>query len=272
MNGIWAIVVLDMQRFFKERVRLIAGLIQPLLYLFVLGSGIGASMRMGPPSGAPGGAAAFDYRAFIYPGVMSLALLFSATFAGITIVFDRQIGFFKAVLVAPVPRSAIGIGKVVSGALQALIQGTILLIFLPFMKIEVSFMTFVWVVPAMVLAALTFSSIGVAMAARFTSTNVFPILTNAIMLPMFFLSGAMYPLQPAPVWMQRLAHLDPVAYAVDLLRGALLGREHMFFGNPVLSVAVLCVCIVVLTWSAVKVFSRGEELDLTGPTKFTWRK
>jgi len=272
MSGIWAIIVLDMQRFFKERVRLIAGLIQPLLYLFVLGSGLGASMRMGPPGGVPGGAPAFDYRAFIFPGVMSLALLFSATFAGITIVFDRQIGFFKAVLVAPVPRAAIGIGKVVSGALQALIQGTILLIFLPFMKIDLSVMSIVWVIPAMVLAALTFSSIGVAMAARFTSTNVFPILTNAIMLPMFFLSGAMYPLQPAPVWMQRLAHLDPVAYAVDLIRGALLGREHMFFESPMLSIAVLCVCVVVLTWSAVNVFRRGEELDLTGPTKFTWRK
>jgi ABC-2 type transport system permease protein len=268
MSGIWAIVVLDMQRFFKERVRLIAGLIQPLLYLFVLGSGLGASMRMGPPGGAP----ALDYRAFIFPGVMSLALLFSATFAGISIVFDRQIGFFKAVLVAPVSRSAIGIGKVVSGALQAIIQGTILLCFLPFMKIDVTVMTIVLVIPAMILAALTFSALGVAMAARFTSTNVFPIMSNAIMLPMFFMSGAMYPLQPAPVWMQRLAHLDPVAYAVDLQRGALLGRDHMFFASPVLSVAVLCVCIVLLTWSAVNVFRKGEELDLTGATKFTWRK
>jgi len=271
MSGIWAIVMLDMQRFFKERVRLIAGLIQPLLYLFVLGSGLGASMRMGPPGGIPGSAPAFDYRAYIFPGVMSLALLFSATFAGITIVFDRQIGFFKAVLVAPVPRAAIGIGKVVSGALQALIQGTILLCFLPLMNIQISFAT-VLVIPAMILAALTFSALGVAMAARFTSTNVFPILTNAIMLPMFFLSGAMYPLQPAPVWMQRLAHLDPVAYAVDLMRGALLGRDHMFFESPGLSVAVLSGCIVLLTWSAVNVFRKGEELDLTGPTKFTWRK
>lgn len=268
MRGIWAIVMLDMQRFFKERARLIAGLIQPLLYLFVLGSGLGASMQMGPPGAAP----AFDYRAFIYPGVISLSLLFSATFAGITIVFDRQIGFFKAVLVAPVPRSAIGIGKVVSGALQALMQGLVLLCFLPFMKIQVSVMSIVLVIPAMVLAALTFSSLGVAMAARFTSTNVFPIMSNAVMLPMFFLSGSMYPLKPAPVWMQRLAHLDPVAYAVDLLRGALLGREYMFFGSPVLSVAILSTCIIALTWSAVNVFRKGEELDLTGPTKFTWRK
>jgi ABC-2 type transport system permease protein len=204
--------------------------------------------------------------------VISLSLLFSATFAGITIVFDRQIGFFKAVLVAPVPRAAIGIGKVVSGALQALMQGVVLLCFLPVMKIEVSVLSIALVIPAMILAALTFSALGVAMAARFTSTNVFPILTNAIMLPMFFLSGAMYPLQPAPLWMQRLAHLDPVAYAVDLLRGALLGREHMFFESPGLSIAVLCGCVVALTWSAVNVFRKGEELDLTGPTKFTWRK
>jgi ABC-2 type transport system permease protein len=94
-RAILAIVILDLKRFWLDRARLIAGLIQPLLYLFVLGAGIGASVKMG------GG----DYRRFIFPGTMGLSLLFSATFAAITIVFDRQIGFFKAVLVAPVPPS-----------------------------------------------------------------------------------------------------------------------------------------------------------------------
>jgi hypothetical protein len=101
-RGILAIVILDLKRFWLDRARLVAGLIQPLLYLFVLGAGIGASSRMG------GG----DYRRFIFPGTMGLSLLFSATFAAITIVFDRQIGFFKAVLVAPVPRPAIALGKI----------------------------------------------------------------------------------------------------------------------------------------------------------------
>ncbi len=277
MRGIWAIVALDMKRFSQDRVRLITGLIQPLLYLFVLGSGLGSSMNIKPMGAAMAAAAApasnpGDYRSFIFPGVISLALLFAATFAAITIVFDRQIGFFKAVLVSPVARPAIAVGKVVSGALQSLCQGFLLLCFLPFMKIHPGWDGVLLAIPAMVLAALTFSAMGVAMASRFTSTTVFPIMTNAIILPMFFLSGAMYPLQPAPGWMKTLAHLDPVAYAVDLIRGAFLGREHMFFESPWLSIAVLVVFISLLTWSAIRVFSKGEELDLTGATQFSWRR
>src|SRR5258708_28695834 len=118
MRGIWAVVVLDMKRFWLDRVRLITGLIQPLLYLFVLGAGLGAIAEMGGSM----------YRSFIFPGVVGLALLFSATFAAISIVFDRQIGFLKAVMVAPVSRASIALGKIVSGALQALIQGAVLLI------------------------------------------------------------------------------------------------------------------------------------------------
>jgi ABC-2 type transport system permease protein len=279
MRGIWAIIALDLKRFSQDRVRLVTGLIQPLLYLFVLGSGLGASMNMRPMGAAMAAAAgagamsnAGDYRSFIFPGVISLALLFAATFAAITIVFDRQIGFFKAVLVSPVARPAIAVGKVVAGALQALAQGFLLMCFLPFLKIHPGWDGILLAIPAMILAALTFSAMGVAMASRFTSTTVFPIMTNAIILPMFFLSGAMYPLQPAPGWMKTLAHLDPVAYAVDLVRGALLGREHMFFGSPWLCIAVLVVFITVLTWSAMRVFVRGEELDLTGPTQFSWRR
>ncbi len=274
MNGIMAIVSLDMKRFFQDKVRLISGLIQPLLYLFLLGSGLGASMNLHPP-GAPtaaAGANVFDYRAFIFPGVISLALLFNATFAAITIVFDRQIGFFKAVLVSPVARPAIAVGKVVSGALQGAAQGVVLLCFLPVMNIHPGFGGLLLAVLAMMLAALTFSALGVAMASRFTSTTVFPIMTNTVILPMFFLSGAMYPLQPAPGWMKVLAHLDPVAYAVDLMRGALLGSDHMFFQSPWLSVGVLVVFIAVLTWSAISVFAKGEELDLTGASQFNWRK
>src|SRR5208283_5629394 len=116
IRAIRAIVILDLKRFWVDRARLVAGLVQPLLYLFVLGAGIGASSRMG------GG----DYRRFIFPGTMGLSLLFTATFSAITIVFDRQIGFFKAVLVAPVPRAAIAVGKILSGAAQAFAQGLVL--------------------------------------------------------------------------------------------------------------------------------------------------
>jgi ABC-2 type transport system permease protein len=259
MRAIFAIVILDLKRFWLDRARLIAGLIQPLLYLFVLGAGIGASVKMG------GG----DYRRFIFPGTMGLSLLFSATFAAITIVFDRQIGFFKAVLVAPVPRSAIAFGKIIAGALQSFAQGLILLPFAPLAGATLNLVQGVEMVGAMALASLTFSAIGVGFACRFNSTTVFPIVSNAVLLPMFFLSGGLYPLMAAPRWMQIAAHFDPVAYAVDLMRGSVLG---IFFFPVPLSLGALALTISLLVWAAVRVFNRGEDDSSLGATNFNWRR
>jgi len=261
LRGIYAIVVLDMKRFWLNRARLFAGLAQPLLYLFVLGAGIGASMggRMGGGS----------YQPFIFPGVLGLSQLFTATFAAITIVFDRQIGFFKAVLVSPVPRPAIAIGKIAAGALQAFLQGVVVLPFAWLAHVPFSVGSTVALLGAMALASITFSALGVAVAARFTSTTVFPIVSNAVLLPMYFLSGAMFPLDMAPPWMKVAVYFDPVAYAVDLMRGALLGR---FFFNPWLSLGALAAIITLLTWVAVRIFNRGEDDSSLGATNFNWRR
>jgi ABC-2 type transport system permease protein len=259
IRGILAIVIHDLKRAWLDRARLVAGLVQPLLYLFVLGAGIGAGSRMG------GG----DYRRFIFAGTMGLSLLFSATFSAITIVFDRQIGFFKAVLVAPVPRPAIALGKIIAGALQSLAQGMILLPFAPLAGVSLGPLETLEMVGAMLAAALTFSTIGVGFACRFSSTTVFPIISNAVLLPMFFLSGALYRLRDAPLWMQVAAHLDPVAYAVDLMRGSILGT---FFFPVALSLGALALTIILLTWAAVRVFERGEDDSALGAARFGWRR
>jgi ABC-2 type transport system permease protein len=256
IRGIYAVVVLDLKRFWLDRARLIAGLAQPLLYLFVLGAGIGSSSQMGG-----------NYQRFIFPGVVALSLLFTATFSAISIVFDRQMGFFKAVLVSPVPRPAIAGGKIVAGALQAFAQGLIVVPFAPLAGVSLGFTETTFLIAAMLLASLTFSAIGVAFASRFTSTTVFPIVSNAVLLPMFFLSGGLYPLTTAPRWMQIASHFDPVAYAVDLMRGAVLGK--FFFPVPV-SLAALVVTIAALTWASVRVFNRGEDDSMLGARGFSW--
>lgn len=246
MRGLLAVIVLDLKRLWTDRVRLIVGLIQPLLYLFVLGSGLGASSLMGGR----------QYLVYIYPGVLGLSLLFSSVFAAMLIVLDRQMGFLKAVLVAPVPRPAIAAGKVLSGAIQALVPAIILLLLLPLLGVHAGRLRFLGLLGAMLIAAVTFSALGVATAARFKSTAVFPIIGNAVLLPMFFLSGALYPLNNAPHWLRILAHFDPMAYAVDLMRGALLGS--LFF--PLwLSLAVLTGVILALTALATQVFASGED-------------
>ncbi len=251
MNAVWTLIVLDMKRFWQDRVRLISSLVQPLLYLFVLGTGLGSSSLLG----------GHDYRRYIFPGVLALTLLFTATFAAITIVFDRQIGFLKAVLVAPVPRWAIAGGRIGAGALQALVQGAILLVFAPLVGVHLGLVNTIEVLAAMSLAAVTFSALGVAVAARFSSPTVFPIVSNALILPMFFLSGALFPLQKVPHWMKVAAHADPVAYGVDLMRHALLGQG--FFGVP-LGVGALVLITLVLLWLSVRVFARGEDTEARG--------
>lgn len=246
MRGLLAVIILDLKRLWVDRVRLISSLIQPLLYLFVLGSGLGASSTVGSSR----------YLPYIFPGVISLSLLFTSVFAAILIVFDRQMGFLKAVLVAPVPRPAIAIGKVISGAIQALVPSTIMMFFMPLIGLKPGLVELLSFFAAAALAAITFSALGVAVAARFKSMTVFPIISNAMLLPMFFLSGALYPLAAAPRWLQYAAHGDPVAYAVDLMRGALLGST--FF--PVwLSFTVLGLFIIVMTWLATRIFTTGED-------------
>lgn len=265
IRGIYAIVVLDLKRAWLDRPRVITGLAQPLLWLFLLGSGLGANSRM-----------AMSYRPFIFPGVIGLNLLFTATFAAITIVFDRQIGFFKAILVAPIPRTAVALGKIVSGGLQAFGQGLLILPFAPLAGVHLNAVSLAELVLAMLAGAMVFSAMGVAVAARFTSTTVFPIVNNAVLLPMFFLSGALYPLQTSPAWMRAVAYVDPVAYAVDLMRGPLMPARPpapltRFFCAPGLSVVVLAAVVSVLAAAAIRVFNRGEDDSSLGATRFRWR-
>jgi ABC-2 type transport system permease protein len=259
IRGIYAVVVLDLKRAWLDRARLFTGMAQPLLYLFVLGAGLGGTARMGGPA----------YQRSIFPGVMGLTLLFTSVFMAITIVFDRQIGFFKAVLVSPLPRPAIAYGKITSGAIQSFIQGLILLPFAPLVGIHLGLANVAAMLAAMAFASMSFSAIGVAVASRFTSTTVFPIVSNTIILPMYFLSGALYPLSSAPRVMQIAAHFDPVAYAVDLMRGALLGT---FFFPPLLSMGLLVGLNALLAWLAVRVFNRGEDDSVLGATTFRWRR
>ncbi len=214
MNGLVGIILLDTKRFWINRLRILTSLIQPLLYLFVLGAGLSASSPI----------VGDGYQRYIFPGIVAFSLLFTANSAAISIVFDRQLGFLKAVLVAPISRPAIAFGKIVSGALQALVTGLLLVLCSPFVGMNFTLPMFGKFLAAMVLSALVFSALGVGFASRLTAITSFPIFSNTILLPMFFLSGAIYPLDNAPMWLRAFARLDPVTYSVDLMRGSLFGR------------------------------------------------
>jgi len=227
MNTLRAIYVIwyrDLIRFWRDRARLVASLAQPLLYLLIFGTGLssalsGASGTFGG-SGSTGG---LTYVQFIFPGIIGMAVLFSSIFGAMSIVWDREFGFLKEVLVAPIDRSAVAIGKALGGATQAMIQGLVLLVLAPLIGIDLSLTMILALVPLTFVLAFALSALGVAIASRMKSMQGFQMVMTFLMMPMFFLSGALFPLQGLPTWMNVLTRLDPAAYGMDPLRRVVLG-------------------------------------------------
>jgi ABC-2 type transport system permease protein len=217
--GTYVIWLRDMKRFWRDTPRRIGLFFQPLIYLFILGIGLQSAFRLF-------GSGDTRYVTFIYPGIIGMTVLFTAVFSAISIIWDRQFGFLKEVMVAPTPRSSMALGKVLGGGTTAFIQGGVLLAlaFLPyFLGFSLSTLLKVLaLIPVILIIALSMTSLGVVIAARMRSFEGFPIVINFILLPMFFLSGAMFPLQGLPGWMNVLTKIDPLTYAVDAIRGITL--------------------------------------------------
>lgn len=227
LRAIQVIWYRDLVRFWRDRARLVASLAQPLLYLLIFGTGLSSALS-GANSGVFGGSAAtggLTYVQFIYPGIIGMAVLFSAIFGAMSIVWDREFGFLKEVLVAPIDRSAVAIGKALGGATQAMIQGLVLLVLAPLIGIDLSIVMLLALVPLTFVLAFALSALGVAIASRMKSMQGFQMVMTFLMMPMFFLSGALFPLQGLPGWMDVLTRLDPAAYGMDPLRRVVLGAS-----------------------------------------------
>jgi ABC-2 type transport system permease protein len=217
--GTYIIWLRDLKRFFRDRIRLLGAFAQPLIYLFILGTGLQSAFQSF-------GSGDTKYVTFMYPGIVAMTVLFTAMFSAISIIWDREFGFLKEMLVAPIPRSSIAIGKVCGGGTTALIQGFILLLFMPMVGIPYTLEKVVLMIVVMFLLAISLTAFGVVVASRMRSMEGFPIIMNFILLPMFFLSGAFFPLQDLPGWMMFLTKINPMTYAVDAMRGvALKGIE-----------------------------------------------
>lgn len=209
----------DVIRYGRDRVRLAASLAQPLLYLLIFGSGLSASLGAGFA-----GSSGMTYTQFMYPGIISMAILFTSIFAAMGIVWDREFGFLKELLVAPIERSAIAVGKALGGATQAVFQGAILLVLAPLVGVSLTVTSALLLLGFMSALAFGLSAMGVAIAARMRSMQGFQMVMNFLMMPMFFLSGALFPLVGLPGWMTVLTRLDPASYGIDPIRRTLLGE------------------------------------------------
>jgi ABC-2 type transport system permease protein len=214
LTGAVSIWQRELIRFFRERARSTTSLVQPLLYLLVFGTGLGAAVRSSVVAG--------DYRVFLLPGVIVMTALFTSMMSGMSVVWDREFGFLKEILVAPVSRPAVIAGKVAGGATTASMQGLAILIFAPIIGLSLSPLRVLQVIPALILFALVINLLGVAIASRTQTMQTFFVIQNFVMLPLFFLSGAVFPLNTVPSWLRTLAALDPATYAVDAIRRSLL--------------------------------------------------
>ena len=221
-QAVYIIWYRDVIRFWRDRVRLVMSLAQPVLYLAIFGVGLSSSLGRAGSIGR-GLPASFSYIQFLYPGVLGMAVLFTAIFSAMSVVWDREFGFLREILVAPISRSAVAIGKALGGATQAAVQGVVMLVLAPFVGVHLTVVSVIEVIPLLFVLAFSLTCLGVAISARIKTMQGFQVVMNFLMMPMFFLSGALFPLSGLPGWMTALTRFDPVAYGIAPVRSAILG-------------------------------------------------
>jgi ABC-2 type transport system permease protein len=254
-------------RFRSDRLRAITSLVQPFLFLFILGTGLSTLATHGLPSGV-------DFKTFIYPGVLAMSVLFTAVFSAGTIVWDREFGFLREMLVAPVNRASLVVGKCLGGATIATLQGFVFLALAGFAHVPYNAALFLTLIGELLLLAFTLTAFGVMMAARITQFQSFMALTQMLLMPLFFLSGALYPLNGLPSWLSVLTRIDPLTYVVGPMRHAVFSHldlppqvvekmaPNITWGNwpvPVLlSLGIVAAMGLTMTGVAIAEFSKTE--------------
>ena len=245
MNAIYILWLRQLKRYLRSRSRVAASLGQPLLYLLALGYGLSPVFQK---------AGMGNYIQFIAPGVIGMTVMFTSVFSGIELIWDRQFGFLKETLVAPVPRTIIMAGRTLGGATTAILQGiVVILICLAVGFRPTSPATLLIALVYMILIALLFTAFGTAVASLLSDFQGFQLVMNFLVIPMYFLSSAIFPLYGVPRALKILATIDPLTYGIDGLRGAMTG-SHFF--HPATDLAVLTGCAVLLLLIGSWLFSR----------------
>jgi len=238
MSAIYILWLRELKRYTRSRAQIVASLGQPLLYLLVLGFGLGPVFQQ---------AGKGSYIQFVAPGVVGMSILFTSIFSGIGLLWDRQFGFLKETLVAPVPRTNVMIGRTLGGATVATIQGSLILT----VCLIAGFRPAHWTtVPLaflfMILTAIVFAGLGTAIGSFLENMQGFQLIMNFLVMPIFFLSGALFPLTNLPKLLSAATSLDPLSYGIDGLRGALIGLSHYGFMTNVSVLSVVAIFFVAI--------------------------
>lgn len=231
----------------RERERAVSSVVTPLIWLLAFGAGLGASISV----------AGINYQEFIFPGILAMNVLFTSMFYGMYVVWDKKLDVLKEILIAPQPRWVAFTGKALGGLTICAFQVTILMIMgALFMSIPLTPLTFLFTLLGSLLFGLGAASLGLFIGAKLSSPDAFSLVMSFVMWPLFLTSGALYPISNLPAYLQVLVHINPMAYGVDLMRGALLG---MWTYGPLLDAGVLLAFVAVFFYLGQKAF---EQLNL----------
>lgn len=255
----------ELLRYKGDRLRIVTSLFQPILFLFVLGGGLSHL--------AAGGTEGVDLRTFIFPGALAMAVMFTAIFSAASVVWDREYGFLREMLVAPVRRGSIVVGKCLGGATVASFQGLLVIALAPLVHVPYRFDMIVTLVALQLLLAFMVTAFGVMAAVRVTQMQSFMALTQMLLMPLLFLSGALFPVVGLPRWLEVLNRLDPMTYAVNPIRHVVFAQLDItaaarqaldpgvtWFGWPVpvgVEIAVVAMCAVAMLSIAIAQFKRA---------------
>lgn len=216
-RGIWVIAYRDLLRFIQERSRLVSSFAMPLLFLVIFGAGFSQVIGNLTPG--------VDFIQFIYPGIIAMTVLMGSLMSGLSVVWDREFGFLREVLVAPMSRTGIVLGKATGTALIALGQGLVMLILAPFVGVTLNAMMVLKLVPLLIIVSLSLSGLGILIASRMRSQQGFQMLVQIIIMPLVFLSGVFFPVNNVPTWLEVISKVNPLTYGVDSIRQVFLGAD-----------------------------------------------
>ena len=251
-NAIYVIVAREFKKFVRERSRLVSALARPLVWLFLVGAGMS---RLVPPVDG------VSYMQFIFPGILGMTILFSAMFSSISIIWDKEFGFMKEILVAPVSRLSIVIGKALSGSIISTLQAVIVLLLFPLLGLKLGVTDIISAVFICMLVSFSVSAFGIVIATFYESYESFSAIMNFIIMPMFFLSGAMYPVKLLPEALRFAAKLNPLTYGVDALKHVISPLAHGPM-SPDFSLAADLAVIIAL--SVIFVFAGAKAFERRG--------
>ncbi len=240
--GIW---LREVKVFTREKSRIITSLFTPLLWIFGFGGGLGPNVSVKE----------FNYQIFIYPGILAMSILFNSVFFGVYIVWDRKIDILKEILVAPISRTAIFVGKVLGGTTDSMIQGTIMLIIGVVLGVSFTPGTTALVLLFLLILTAGLVSVGLILGSVLTSPESFGSIVSFLVFPLFFFSGALFPLENLPPWLTLLTYIDPVTYGVDGIRGVLLGASRF---PLIINFTALSVFALAMIWVGRFTFRRMQ--------------